>query len=44
MIDDLPGIVIEGFTIPENSVHKIINLCEKEFGRVIQVEFLVFDN
>ena len=24
MIGDLPGIVIEGFTIPENSVHKII--------------------
>ena len=22
-IDDLPGIVTEGFTIPENSVHKI---------------------
>ena len=24
MIDNLPGIVTEGFFIPENSVHKII--------------------
>ena len=27
MIGDLPGIVIERFTTPENSVHKI-NFCE----------------
>ena len=27
MIGDLPGIVIESFTIPENSVHKI-KFCE----------------
>ena len=27
MIGDLPRIVTEGFTIPENSVHKII-FCE----------------
>ena len=43
MIGDLPGIVTEGFIIPENSVHKII-LCENVFGRVIQVESLVFDH
>ena len=43
MIGDFPGIIIEGFTIPENSVHKIF-LCENVFGRVIQVELLVFDH
>ena len=43
MIGDLPGILTEGFTIPENSVHKII-LCENVFGRVIQDESLVFDH
>ena len=40
---DLSGIVNEGFTILRNSVHKKIFLCENEFGRVIQVELLVFD-
>ena len=46
MICDLSGIVNEGFTIPENSVHKTKNifLCENVFGRVIQVELLVFDH
>ena len=39
MIGDLPRIVTEGFTIPENSAHKII-LCENVFGRVIQAESL----
>ena len=34
MIGDLPKIVTEGFTIPKNSVHKII-LCKNVFGRVI---------
>ena len=29
MICDLLGIVNEGFTIPGNSVHKNIFLCEK---------------
>ena len=28
MIGDFPGIVTEGFTIPENSVHKI-DFCVK---------------
>ena len=41
MIGDLPGIVTEGFTIPDNSVHKINFVV---FGRVIQVELLVFDH
>ena len=44
MICDLLGIVNEGFTIPGNSVHKNIFLCEKGFGRVIQIELLVFDH
>ena len=44
MICDFLGIVIEGFTIPEYSVHKKIFLCENGFGRVIQVELLVFDH
>ena len=44
MIGDLPGIVTEVFTIPENSVHKIFFLCENVIGRVIQVELLVFDH
>ena len=44
MIGDFLGIVIEGFTILGNSVHKINNLCENVFGRVIQVELLVFDH
>ena len=44
MIGDFLGIVIEGFTIPENSVHKIYFFCENVFGRVIQVELLVFDH
>ena len=44
MIGDFSGIVTEGFTIPENSVHKINNLCENVFGRVIQVELLAFDH
>ena len=43
MIGDLPGIVIEGFIILENSVHKII-LFENVFGQVIQVESLVSDH
>ena len=43
MICDLSGIVNEGFTILGNSVHKNIFLCENGFGRVIQVELLVFD-
>ena len=44
MICDLSRIVNEGFTIPGNSVHKNIFLCENGFGRVIQVELLVFDH
>ena len=46
MICELSGIVNEGFTILENSVHKkiYIFLCENVFGRVIQVELLVFDH
>ena len=43
MIGDFPGIVTEGFTIPENSVHKII-FVKYVFDRVIQVELLVFDH
>ena len=43
MIGDFSGIVTEGFTIPENSVHKI-NFVTYVFGRVIQVELLVFDH
>ena len=43
MICDLSRIVNDGFTITENSVHKNIFLCENGFGRVIQVELLVFD-
>ena len=45
MICDLSGIVNEGFTILGNSVHKKKKiLCENVFGRVIQVELLVFDH
>ena len=44
MIGDSPRIVIKGFTIPKNSVHKIYFLCENVFDRVIQVELLVFDH
>ena len=44
MICDLSGIVTEGFTIPGNSVHKNIFLCENVYGRVIRVELLVFDH
>ena len=44
MICDLSGIENEGFTIPGNSVHKNICLFENGFGRVIQVELLVFDH
>ena len=46
MICELSEIVNEGFTIPRNSVHKniYIYLCENVFGRVIQVELLVFDH
>ena len=44
MIGDFLGIVTKGFTIPENSVHKIYFLCENVFGRVIQVELFVFDH
>ena len=44
MICDLSGIVNEGFTIPGNTVHKNIFLCENVYGRVIRVELLVFDH